>query len=610
MRKHPVLMTLLLVMSVVLSIRSEAKTLVLEGGLDSTIYLTQLVRFTVDKPLSSHSFRFALPTSFANKAVSQETRDLTFTYSPQPDREEDEVDRFGNRFHKAIWKDLPGDAQITIQYRTRVKVALSAMESKTPFPLPDVPESEAVFFQASKEVQSKDSEIRSIARNLTAGCTTEYEAVTAILTHVADTIKYTYNPPQYDAVYTLKAGTGNCQNLAHYSLALLRASDIPARIVGGISLSEPWQVTLENGQSWVQRMGQGGHAWIEVYFPDLGWLSYDPLYSRQFTPTRHVKQTHGLEANDINDSWLSSPVHPKYSETVTAKFQDDRITVRVASSFAAPRSYLLSNRFVAKTAESVPADPPAAPPVPSPVVVPPKPPVKPPPVVTPQPEPPAKPPPVKKPKPEAPAKPLPVEKPEPMPSVTKPTPVKPFPKGTIEFGNMEFPTLVDAYHMVGNEGRKIMDKETSEYVTSKQIYAQAFTAPQSLKLEKISLAMRKFGGDGTIYVDVVADDHGKPGMEGIRSTPIFVDTITRKPGYYWVNFTFPSDLNRDLKQGKYWIVLRHSGETIMNWFFTPGKPYSDGEDTRSTAKGYRWEDILNYDFVFKVTGTRLGQKGS
>jgi hypothetical protein len=182
------------------------------------------------------------------------------------------------------------------------------------------------------------------------------------------------------------------------------------------------------------------------------------------------------------------------------------------------------------------------------------------------------------------------------------TPPKLTPKGTIEFGNMEFPTLVDAYHLVGNEGRKILDTETSEYVTSKQVFAKAFTVPSPMKLERISLAMRKFGGDGTIYVDVVADDNGKPGMESIRSTLVPVESITRKPGYYWIDFTFPDDMNRNLKQGKYWIVPRHSGDAIMNWFYTPGKPYSGGEDTRSTAKGYKWEDILNFDFVFKVAG--------
>ena len=571
--------TVLMVVAVTVS-RTEAKTLVLEGGLESDINLTQQVNFTVDRPLTSHSFRFALPTSFANRAVSQETRELTIGYSPQPEREEDELDRFGNRYHKAFWKELTGDARITIRYRTKVKVTLSAMESKAPFPLPEVSDAEKIFLQASKEVQSGDPEIRSIAGNLTQGSATEYEAVTALLTHVADTIRYAYNPPQYDAAYTSKAGSGNCQNLAHYSLALLRASGIPARIVGGISLSEPWQIAMDNGQSWVQRMGQGGHAWIEVYFPDLGWLSYDPLYSRQFTPTRHIKQTHGLDAGDINDSWASAPTHPIYSETVTATFQDDRIDVKVTASSAAPRSYLLSNRFLAKGPESPrEARPGGVPPeVPTGLESSDLPPLR--------------------------------KKPEPKPPAMTPLPVKPSTGGTIEFGNMEFPNLVDSYRMVGNEGRKILDKETSEYVTSRQIYAQAFTTPEIMELEKISLAMRKFGGDGTIYVDVVADDNGKPGMAGVRSTPLFVEAITRKPGYYWVDFSFSMDPGLHLKREKYWIVLRHSGETVMNWFFTPGKPYGGSDDTRSTAKGYRWEDILNYDFVFKVTGKPLGEKGS
>ena len=59
-----------------------------------------------------------------------------------------------------------------------------------------------------------------------------------------------------------------------------------------------------------------------------------------------------------------------------------------------------------------------------------------------------------------------------------------------------------------------------------------------------------------------------------------------------------------LRKGKYWIVLRHSGEAVMTWFFTPGKSYSGPEDTRSTSRGYLWEDILAYDFVFRVKGVR------
>lgn len=532
---------------------AEAKTVVLEGKIASTIDVTQQVRFTVDKPLSSLSFRFALPTSFSNKAVTQETQNLSLSYSPKPEKEEDLQDRFGNRFHRVTWSNLTTDATATIQYRPTIKVGIQAMESRTPYPLGPVPDGEGLFLQDTKLVQSSADEFRSLVRKLTTGATTEYAAVSAILNHVADTIKYAYNPTKYDALTTMKDRSGNCQNLAHYSLALLRAAGIPARIVGGISLKEPWRVQLETGQNWVLTQGQGGHAWIEVYFPDLGWLSYDPLQSRQFTPTRHIKQTHGLDADDICDSWVPNPSYPAYNETITAKFLKDDIAVHQKSSLLVPKFYLLSNSMIGNVAGLV------KPSLPS-------------------------------------AKPLPL----PMEPAVKPAP--PITTGFVEFGNTTFPTLVDAYHMIGNEGRKTLDKETSEYVTSRQVYAQAFMVPAALRLDKVSLSMHKFGGDGFIYLDILADEDGKPGLEGWRSVPVPVESITRKPGYYWVDFTFPDDLKRNLTQGKYWIVLRHSGDAVMNWFYIPGKPYSGGEDTRSTAKGYKWEDILNFDFVFKVAG--------
>jgi len=174
----------------------------------------------------------------------------------------------------------------------------------------------------------------------------------------------------------------------------------------------------------------------------------------------------------------------------------------------------------------------------------------------------------------------------------------------IEFGNMDFPELIDTYLVVGNRATQLFNTETAEYVTSKYRYAQAFTIGEPLKVEQVSLAMRKFGGDGTIYIDIVKDVNGKPGLQGIRSNPVFIETIGKRPGYYWVNFIFPKETPALLDKGKYWIVLRHSGDVVMNWWFTPGKPYSGALDTRSTQRGYQWEDILNYDFVFKVKARR------
>jgi transglutaminase-like putative cysteine protease len=562
-----------------------AKTVVLDGRLESRIQLTQQISFSVEKEISQLNFRFALPASFSNKTVSQGLAGLGIEFDPKPEKVKDETDDYGNRYRVVIWEDLKRDARINISFEARMKSELTAMESMASFPLKDLPADVKTFLKSTEIVQSKSREISSLAKTLTDKSVSEYDAVTSILNYVSDNVKYAYNPPQYDAIYTLKTRSGNCQNFAHLSIALLRAAGIPARIVGGISLKEPWKIPVGNDNFLVQSLGQGGHAWMEIYFPDLGWLSYDPQQSKQFTSSRHIKQTHGLDSRDINDSWRASPYLPQYNENINAKFLDDSINLVSKFSASEPKSYMLSNNFIAKS--EVKTEPPPADEKPFTLIAPP---VVVPPVVLPPPVAVVPPPSVSVP-PVAPHQPVIEDKPRPV-------------RGKTEFGNTDFPALVDVYQIVGDQGIKIMDKETAEYVTSRYVYSQAFTVDCAMSLQGISLAMRKFGGDGTIYVDVVKDEEGKPGFSGERSLPVPISDIKYRPGYYWIDFAFArgSDPLPVLSPGKYWIILRHSGEAIVNWFYIPGNPYGDSDDTRSTLKGYKWEDLLNYDFVFRVTG--------
>ena len=551
----------LCIAAVLLPLPCSAKTLILDGDLESRIKMSQQISFDVQQGVKTLTFKFALPTEFSNKATSQSIDGLNIKFTPEPVSVVDDIDKFGNRFKKARWENLKQSVNITISFNAHIKAELRSMDSSAGFPLNGISNNDAVFLRPTQMVQSDNEEIIALSKRLTGNARTTHDAVNAILNWVADNVKYTYNPPQYDAIHTMKTGKGNCQNFAHLSMALLRAAGIPSRIVGGISLKRQWKVPVENGYL-VQDMGQGGHAWMEIFFPDLGWLSYDPQQSRQFTSTRHIKQTHGLDSKDINDSWSASPYLPRYSEDIEAAFNSDNINIKLRASKSAPVSYIMSNNLTAKALLEKPLPPISKP---EPPVVKPIPPV-------PKPEPPVKPPPKK--------------------------------KGVIEFGNTDFPALVNVYQVVGNEATRILDKETAEYVTSRYIYAQAFTVTDAMTIYDVSLAMRKFGGDGTLYIDVVKDENGKPGFTGERSLPVFLGNIRFQPGYYWVNFVFAkgNEPSPVLKPGKYWIILRHSGEAIVNWFFIPGNAYGDGDDTRSTVKGYKWEDLLNYDFVFKVRG--------
>lgn len=532
---------------------AQSETLIYEGSLNGDIQVKQQTMFNLRKPIKDLNYRFSIPQSFSNKTVSQDIGELRILYDPQPETVKDERDKNGNHFKVATWKNPGRNVNVGVSYKALVKVTLNPLENTAPFPLKNLPEDVLPYLQPFKLVQSDHTEIISLSRRLTANVKTEYDAVTAIINYAADSIKYTHNPQNYDALYTLQTHSGNCTNIAHLSLALLRAAGIPSRMVGGIGLKERWEVPIPQGNL-VQAIGQGSHAWIEIYFPDLGWLSYDPQQSKQFTSTRHVKRTHGSDLNAIGDSWWASPELPEYSGTIEEKFLKDSVSVVFKSKEAAPKSYMLSNAVFSKPAIAI----------------------------------------EKPPEPELKIPPLPEPKKKPERSTEE----------VLEFGNMEFPTLIDTYRIVGNRATQVYNTETAEYVTSKYRYAQAFQVGEQLVLEQVSLAMRKFGGDGTTYIDIVKDENGKPGLSGIRSNPVFIETIRKRPGYYWVNFTFPKEASVMMEKGKYWIVLRHSGDVVMNWWYTPGKPYGDSYDTRSTLKGYQWEDILNYDFVFKIKARR------
>jgi transglutaminase-like putative cysteine protease len=63
---------------------------------------------------------------------------------------------------------------------------------------------------------------------------------------------------------------GYCTYYASTMVSMLRTQDIPARLVVGYT---PGEQTDAN--RWVVR-GLDSHAWVEVYFPEVGWIRFDP----------------------------------------------------------------------------------------------------------------------------------------------------------------------------------------------------------------------------------------------------------------------------------------------------------------------------------------------
>lgn len=143
-----------------------AKTLVLDGSLESGINTTQSISFSVNQKLASMTFKFALPTSFSNKVISQNISSLNVKITPEPSYVSDDIDKFGNKFKRLKWENTTTDINVLISFNASIKSELHSMESTAQFPLNNMSQQEKIFLSPTSLVQSDNQEIISIAKQL------------------------------------------------------------------------------------------------------------------------------------------------------------------------------------------------------------------------------------------------------------------------------------------------------------------------------------------------------------------------------------------------------------------------------------------------------------
>jgi hypothetical protein len=121
-------------------------------------------------------------------------------------------------------------------------------------------------------IQSDDPEIVAQAAELVAGATREVEAVDAILAWVGAHVAYDYDAPANDAASVFENRRAVCAGFTTLSVAMMRAVGIPARYHRGCST--PYGYITDDGG--------GSHAWVETYYPDVGWVASEPQSSANF----------------------------------------------------------------------------------------------------------------------------------------------------------------------------------------------------------------------------------------------------------------------------------------------------------------------------------------
>jgi transglutaminase-like putative cysteine protease len=119
--------------------------------------------------------------------------------------------------------------------------------------------------------------VRALAASITADAPTRYDKVRALERWMATHTEYALDVPALptgaDAVddFLFVSRKGFCEQIGSSLVVMLRALGIPARLAVGYAPGErnPFTGLYEVRAS-------DAHAWAEVWFPGVGWQSFDP----------------------------------------------------------------------------------------------------------------------------------------------------------------------------------------------------------------------------------------------------------------------------------------------------------------------------------------------
>ena len=125
-------------------------------------------------------------------------------------------------------------------------------------------------------VPKLDPRVAGLAREVTRDSSTPYAKASAVERHLRRNYQYSLDVGTVATdspleEFLFKRKTGYCEHYATAMVVMLRTLGIPARLVTGF-LSGQWN---DFGRYYTVRQ-QDSHAWVEVFFPRSGWITFDP----------------------------------------------------------------------------------------------------------------------------------------------------------------------------------------------------------------------------------------------------------------------------------------------------------------------------------------------
>jgi transglutaminase-like putative cysteine protease len=170
------------------------------------------------------------------------------------------------------------------------KYVVQSYEMETPYdylstlpPLPAHPDYTEDIMSDVQLPPTLPTRVHDLALKVTLGAKNEYEAAQRIRDYLQTTYTYdTKNVPvpndQQDYVdqFLFESKRGYCNNFSSAMAVMMRSLDYPTRWVTGFYKGAmDSSYTAADNNRYIYENADA-HSWVEVYFPTVGWIPFDP----------------------------------------------------------------------------------------------------------------------------------------------------------------------------------------------------------------------------------------------------------------------------------------------------------------------------------------------
>ncbi|NNM50599.1 MAG: transglutaminase family protein [Pseudomonadales bacterium] len=258
------------------------------------------------------TYRYSVPVTHAQHLLHLIPRPMDWqrpwccqvTISPEPTQRRISTDAWGNQVEYVAIEFLHEQLEISLVLCVEVEPRPWTIQTGRPVSWEstvrrlryggEIPLEVSHYLYQSPYVRVKN-QLADFAREFFPRGSSLFEAVQALNQHIYQDFTYlpastTIETPVMDI---LQERRGVCQDFAHLMIASLRSLGLAARYVCGYLRTDP-----PPGQPRLQGV-DATHAWVAVYFPESGWVEWDPT-NGCLADERYVVVGWGRDFGDVS----------------------------------------------------------------------------------------------------------------------------------------------------------------------------------------------------------------------------------------------------------------------------------------------------------------------